>query len=507
MIPEFLLQFLINWFQVGFTIMLCVWSIPWIALGLPLLAYAFYALFQRFSSVSRDIKRLEGVTRSPIYSSLAETLSGLETIRAYGDTRRFLQTHTQRMDRNSKYFFHHWQATSWMCIRLEVATAIVLGTVAIMAVFLRESTSEIALGLALSYGIQLTALFQRCVQLTIDVSVFMTSTERVLTFLTIPQEKSMLPAFPPTATASDSAEEAGVEMVRGDRARSRSRSLSWSSSTSAEAEAEARALATAVPASWPSLGAIEFRNVFFRYRNNPHVLKGISFTTRPGERIGICGRTGAGKSSVMVALFRLAEIDEAAGGGRDKSGIFIDGLHIASQVPLHILRERLAIIPQDPILFTGTIRFQLDPFSVYDDAAIWAAFDTVNMTETVKALPGGLAAQVNENGSNLSQGQRQLICIARALLRKARVLVVDEGTSAVDPVTDDLIQAALRASSERHGTTVLAIAHRLSTIKDFDRILVLEAGAVLEFDSPESLLADPQSRFARMLQESEQGET
>ena len=196
----------------------------------------------------------------------------------------------------------------------------------------------------------------------------------------------------------------------------------------------------------------------------------------------------------MVALFRMVEINE----GR----ICIDDTDI-SQVPLQILRSKLAIIPQDPVLLTGTLRFQLDPFNTYSDAEVWAALEQVNMHEAVRGFAQGLSEPVRENGENLSQGQRQLICIARALLRRTQVLIVDEGTSAVDPYTDDLIQKVLREQATRHGTTVLAIAHRLQTILDFDRILVMGAGSILEYDTPAALTANKDSVFAGMLGETE----
>lgn len=195
-----------------------------------------------------------------------------------------------------------------------------------------------------------------------------------------------------------------------------------------------------------------------------------------------------------MALFRIVELSS----GR----ILIDGRDIAT-VPLTTLRSALAIIPQDPVLFTGTIRFQLDPFNMVSDADIWKALEQVRMADMVRALPMELQEQVKENGENLSQGQRQLLCIARALLRKAKILVVDEGTSAVDPHTDDLIQQVLREEVEQHGATVLAIAHRLQTIADFDQILVLGAGEVLEYGPPKELLTDPQGVFSSMIRESE----
>jgi len=197
-----------------------------------------------------------------------------------------------------------------------------------------------------------------------------------------------------------------------------------------------------------------------------------------------------------MALFRIIELSE----GR----ILLDDVDIAT-IPLMRLRSQLAIIPQDPVLFTGNIRFQLDPFEEYSDAAIWEVLQQVNLAEMVRGLPKGLEELVVENGENLSQGQKQLMCIARALLKQAKVLIVDEGTSAVDPHTDELIQQVLREQVARRGTTVLAIAHRLQTILDFDRILVLGQGQVLEYDAPQRLMDNPQSIFAHMLQEAHLG--
>jgi ABC-type multidrug transport system fused ATPase/permease subunit len=194
----------------------------------------------------------------------------------------------------------------------------------------------------------------------------------------------------------------------------------------------------------------------------------------------------------MMALFRIVELT--------KGEILLDGVNIAS-VPLTKLRSNLAIIPQDPVLFTGSVRFQLDPFNHYADIEIWDVLNQVNLSDMVKCLPNGLAELICEGGDNLSQGQRQLLCIARALLRDAKVLIVDEGTSAVDPYTDDLIQKVLRRQAKDNGITVLAIAHRLQTIVDFDRILVLSDGKALEFDSPQILLADPSSVFGAMMHE------
>lgn len=457
-VPEFLLQLLTGWTQVLSIFALCLWSTPFFAIVMFPMAIAFVQLFRQFSNIQQDLKRLESVSRSPMFSSLSETLNGLETIRAYGAMERFLATHQKRMDYNHKFFWTFWMCTSWVTARLELATSLILLAVAILAVCVNKVVSPVTLGLALSYSLMLTALFQRVVQVSIDMSVFMTSTERVMEYLDIEPEPTTV-----RPTGSD---------------------------------AQHPTSPMAVPPSWPAQGVVEFKDVWMQYRDNPPVLRGISFLSRAGERIGICGRTGAGKSSLMSALFRVAPLRSGQG------QILLDGLDIQC-VPLQRLRSSLAIIPQDPVLFTGTIRFQLDPFGQYTDAAVWAALGQVKMAEFVQASDEKLDEMVLEGGENLSQGQRQLFCIARALLRKARVMVMDEGTSAVDPQTDELIQKVLKESATLEGTTVLTIAHRLDTIVDFDRILVLGNGEVLEFDEPQRLLSDVDSVFSSMMREQE----
>lgn len=330
-VPEFLLQVLINWFQVGSVFAMCIWTTPWFVLFIVPLGFGFARLFHRFSNVSRDLKRLESVTRSPIYASLSETLTGLDTIRAYGDTGRFLNTHLQKSEHNLKFYFHLWMAMSWCTARLEVATSLVLLVVSLLSVCTvgqLGGSNVIGLGLSLSYGLQLTALFQRCVQVAIDVATYMTSTERVLEYLSCPQESSTLQTstspLTPTPTFAS--------------------------------------LPESKQSHWPSSGMLSFEGVSMRYRDNPLVLKNVTFSVRPGERVGICGRTGSGKSSLLQALFRIVELES----GR----ICIDGIDIGF-VPLQVLRRKLALIPQDPLLFTGSFRFQLDPFEEHSDEEIY----------------------------------------------------------------------------------------------------------------------------------------
>jgi ABC-type multidrug transport system fused ATPase/permease subunit len=233
-----------------------------------------------------------------------------------------------------------------------------------------------------------------------------------------------------------------------------------------------------VPENWPSIGAVEGKGVHMRYRDGPLVLKGIDFKIKGGEKIGIVGRTGSGKSSMMIALFRIQEACEGQ--------IFIDGID-ASTVPLNILRSKLGIIPQDPVLFSASVRFNLDPFNEHTDADIWGALHSVDMRGHVLSLPDKLNEEVAEGGDNFSTGQRQLVCIARALLRKPKILVLDEATASIDNQTDEMIQQTVRENFK--DCTVLTIAHRLHTIMDSDRIIVLDSGFISEIGSPSDLLA------------------
>jgi len=242
------------------------------------------------------------------------------------------------------------------------------------------------------------------------------------------------------------------------------------------------------PDAWPDNGAVEFRDYCVRYRPGLDlVLHGISAQVQPGEKVGIVGRTGAGKSSLTLALFRLIE---AAGGS-----IIIDGQDI-SRLGLHDLRGRLTIIPQDPVLFSGTLRSNVDPFDKHSDKEIWNAMELAHLKDFVESNAEKLEYECSEGGENLSVGQRQLLCLARALLRKSKILVLDEATAAVDLETDDLIQNTIR--KEFKNCSVLTIAHRLNTIMDYDRVMVLDKGLIKEFDTPSNLLKDSKSVFHGM---------
>lgn len=241
------------------------------------------------------------------------------------------------------------------------------------------------------------------------------------------------------------------------------------------------------PPEWPYAGVIKFEDVSLQYfEDEPPVLKFLNFHIKSKEKVGVVGRTGAGKSSIIAALFRMTECS---------GSITIDGVD-TKQLGLHDLRRKIAIIPQEPILFSGTIRRNLDPFNECSDQQLWNALDAVQLKHVVNGLKGGLDSDLTEGGSNFSVGQRQLICLARAILRENRILVLDEATANVDPKTDALIQQTIRRVFAH--CTILTIAHRLNTIMDSDRVLVLDAGCIVEFDEPLVLLQNPDGFFCSM---------
>jgi len=244
--------------------------------------------------------------------------------------------------------------------------------------------------------------------------------------------------------------------------------------------------------TWPLKGEIELSNASMRYRDGPLVLKNLSFAVKGGEKIGVCGRTGSGKSSLMIALFRISEIE-------NDGAILVDGVNIRD-IGTAALRLNISIIPQDPVMFSNTIRYNLDPFATKSNEELYEVLKKVEMGEVIAQLPKGLDDIVAEGGENFSQGQRQLLCIARSLLRKPKILVMDEATASIDNETDSLIQRMIRENFQ--DATVLTIAHRLNTIMDSDRILVLDDGHIAELDTPENLLAKESGHFKSMVEKS-----
>uniref|UniRef100_A0A8C8IYD1 Cystic fibrosis transmembrane conductance regulator n=1 Tax=Oncorhynchus tshawytscha TaxID=74940 RepID=A0A8C8IYD1_ONCTS len=408
--------------------------IPWILIPLVPLVIVFLFLRRYFLQTSRDVKRLESTTRSPVFSHLSSSLQGLWTIRAFRAEERFQNTFDAYQDLHSESWFLFLVTSRWFAVRLD----------GMCAVFVTITAFEVeagSVGLALSYAVTLMGMFQWGVRQSAEVENMMTSVERVVEYTELESEAP------------------------------------W--------ETQKRP-----PPEWPSQGLITFDRVSFSYSSDgPVVLKDMKAMFRPKEKVGIVGRTGAGKSSLVSALFRLAEPE-----GR----IYIDGV-LTSEIGLHDLRQKMSIIPQDPVLFTGTMRKNLDPFSQHTDEDLWNALQEVQLKSVVEELPNKMETVLAESGSNFSVGQRQLVCLARAVLRKNRILIIDEATANVDPRTDELIQKTIRDKFRE--CTVLTIAHRLNTIIDSDRILVLDAGQIHEYDEPYTLLQNHDGIFFKMVQQ------
>ncbi|KAG5833705.1 hypothetical protein ANANG_G00278690 [Anguilla anguilla] len=415
--------------------------IPWILIPVLPLLIAFLFLRRYFLQTSRDIKRLEATTRSPVFSHLSSSLQGLWTIRAFRAEQRFQESFDAHQDLHSEAWFLFLTSSRWLAVRLDAICAVFVTITSFGCLLLRNDLEAGSVGLALSYAVTLMGMFQWGVRQSTEVENMMTSVERVVEYTELENEAP------------------------------------W--------ETEKRP-----PPEWPSQGCVTFDRVSFAYSaDGPVVLKNMKAVFRPKEKVGIVGRTGAGKSSLISALFRLAEPE-----GR----IFIDGV-LTSEIGLHDLRQKMSIIPQDPVLFTGSMRKNLDPFSQHTDEDLWNALQEVQLKGVVEELPGRLETELAESGSNFSVGQRQLVCLARAVLRKNRILIIDEATANVDPRTDELIQKTIREKFRE--CTVLTIAHRLNTIIDSDRILVLDAGRIQEYAEPYVLLQNQGGIFSSMVQQ------
>ncbi|KAG6603009.1 ATP-binding Cassette (ABC) Superfamily [Phytophthora cinnamomi] len=417
----------------------------WIAVAyIPIIAI-FFITGQFFKKTSCEVKRLEGVTRTPVYNLFSETLSGLQTIRAFKMQNTFERMNKKVVDENANMYITFWAAGRWLAARLDMLSVVIIVVVTAYLVSTKGQLNAMTAGISLTYSLMLTSVVQWVMRSVDRVDSAMTSVERLLYFRQIPQEVDASDCTPINSTV------------------------------------------------WPSQGAIKFDKLCLKYRPElPLVLRGVSMDIRGGEKVGICGRTGAGKSSLMIALFRICEFDSG--------NVAIDGLNISS-LRLQDLRRSLAIIPQDPVLFSGPIRENLDPFGEYSDAEIWTVLQQVHMADSLEKWGAGLDFEVSECGDNLSVGQRQLVCIGRALLKNSKIVVLDEATANVDTATDSLIQATIRETFA--DKTVLIIAHRIHTIMHCNKIAVMDVGQVAEFGSPAELLAQPESIFASLAKRSE----
>ena len=427
------------------------WATPRFLYVAAFILLLYYLIGQLYLGSSRDLKRIESVERSPLFTLLGETLLGTVTIRAYSDAERVLRRGLYLIDRTNRAFLYLWLENRWLSICVNTLGSLVTFTT--VCLLLARDAEASLVGFTLSYSVMIVQTVLRIVRRYTVTEINMNSVERIEEYAHVPVERA-----------------AGAEP----------------------------------PAHWPSdRGVIQIRDLSVRYAPEfPLALDGVSFDVQPGEKIGIVGRTGSGKSTLSLAFFRFLEAE--------RGSITIDGIDIAS-IALATLRQRLTIIPQDAQLFGGTIRSNLDPFGVYDDGDMWFALKRCRLAISGDC-PGSTAPHspvqslddiVEQNGANLSAGQRQLLALARGLLkmRDSRLLLLDESTANLDTESDAFIQRTLREQMSP-GTTLLTVAHRLRTIIDYDRVLVLSHGHVVEYDTPATLLSRKDTAFYQLCAQS-----
>ncbi|KFH67840.1 hypothetical protein MVEG_06571 [Podila verticillata NRRL 6337] len=456
---------------IGGALFLIAYSTPIFLIAVPFLGIVFYVIQDYFIKCSASLKRMYSVSKSPLYQHFSESLAGVSTIRVMrGLQAQFLAKNQSRADTVANRNYVYNLANRWLAVRIELLSSLIVFLTAALSVLNASELDPTLVAVALSYSITMQGFINYLIRTVNEVQNLLVSVERV-------QEYSEKPMEAPAVT--------GVNL----------------------------------PENWPQQGRVVFKNYSARYREGLDlVIKDASFEVKPAEKVGIVGRTGAGKSSLTLALFRIIEAadsywaiasDPSMEGKQidyemfhssngDGGSIEIDGVDI-STLGLKDLRQHLAIIPQDPTLFAGTVRENLDPFNEVSDADLWEALERAHLKSYISSLAGGLSYEVAQNGENFSVGQRSLICLARALLRKTKVLILDEATAAVDVETDDLIQKTIR--KEFKDRTILTIAHRIKTVMDSDKILVLEKGQVEEFESPSRLLTKPESLFYSLAQQ------
>ncbi|MQM07035.1 hypothetical protein Taro_039864 [Colocasia esculenta] len=416
-----------------------LWLSYWVDMTSDTYSTRFYLFYYR--STSRELRRLDSVSRSPIYASFTETIDGSSTIRAFRKEELFMARFMQHVALYQQTSYSELTASLWLSLRLQLLAAVIIFYVALTAIIGCRNDLPVSfgtpglVGLALSYAAPIVSLLSSFLTSFTETEKEMVSVERVIQYMDIPQE-----------------ELAGSQAPDPD---------------------------------WPIQGCIEFEHVILRYRpTSPAALNDVSFKIRAGTQVGIVGRTGAGKSSIINALFRLSPICH----GR----ILVDDIDIA-HILIGDLRSRFAVVPQSPFLFEGSLRENLDPFGLISDSKIWETLEKCHVKEDIAAA-GGLDIRVKEAGTSFSVGQRQLICLARALLRSSKILCLDECTANIDTRTASIIQKTI--SSECRGMTVLTIAHRISVVLDMDNILVLDRGILVERGNPQVLMKDDYSQFS-----------
>ncbi|XP_076929223.1 ABC transporter C family member 3-like [Bidens hawaiensis] len=418
------------------------WQLIWVFI--PIISICIW-LQQYYISSARELARLVGVCKAPIIQHFSETVSGLTTIRSFHQEQRFQDTNMKLTDNYSRPKFHSAGAIEWLSFRVELLSSVIF---AFFLIFLlinvpNEIIDPSIAGLAVTYGLSLNIIQASVIWKLCNMENSIISVERILQYASIPSEAPLV-----------------IDTCRPHDL-------------------------------WPSDGKVDIHDLKVRYAPHmPLVLRGITCSFGGGTKTGIVGRTGSGKSTLIQTLFRIVE---PTGGD-----IIIDGINISS-IGLHDLRSRLSIIPQDPTLFQGSVRSNLDPLEQYTDEQIWEALDQCQLGDEVRKKEGKLDSPVNENGENWSVGQRQLVCLGRVLLKKCKILVLDEATTSVDTSTDHTIQQTLRAHFS--DSMVITIAHRITSVLNGDMVLVMEQGLVEEFDSPLKLLENKSTSFAKLVAE------
>jgi ABC-type multidrug transport system fused ATPase/permease subunit len=434
-------------------LILCICYFPWFAIAVPPLVIVFIAFTNYYQATSREVKRIEAVKRSLVYNNFNEILTGMLTIKAYSSKERFLVKNSELINKMNEAYFIVIANQRWISVHLDLVAATLALIVSLLSVNRVFNINAASAGLVVTNVMQIAGLMSLILRAYTQVENEMNSVERL------------------TYYGNELEQESAYKLPENKPAE-----------------------------SWPERGQIEFKNASLRYRENlPLVLKNLSLSVKPNEKIGICGRTGAGKSTIMMALYRMSELSEGQ--------ILIDGVDV-SQIGLFDLRSKLSIIPQDPVLFIGTIRKNLDPFGESTDTQLWDALRRAGLIENIKNITNSegdlhkfhLDQQVEDEGSNFSLGERQLLALARALVRNSKILILDEATSSVDYETDSKIQNTI--INEFSHCTILCIAHRLKTILTYDRVLVLDQGEAVEFDTPTNLFNVQGSIFRQMCEKS-----
>ncbi|CAK4076908.1 unnamed protein product [Aphanomyces euteiches] len=421
-----------------------IWVLQWVGLLLLPLIYLYFVMGQFYVEPAREMERVNKTTKSPLLNLISESIEGALVIRAFGpkQVRRFQRMHYRNVDHNNEASFATQVISQWFAMRIQLLSATLLLLISTSLIYMRQYLNPGLIGLVLNYSFTVLPSFQRLVSTWGQVETAMVGPERLAEYANIEPEAP-------------------------------------------------RVISGAVAKSWPTTGEVEFDKMSFRYKENDQlVLRDVNVHIQSGEKIGIVGRTGAGKSSLTMALFRINEL--AVG------SIKIDGVDI-SKIGVKTLRSAIAIIPQAPVLFNGTLRNYLDPFGEFTDDELWSCLRKVVLADRIASVEGNLDSPVEENGENFSVGERQMLCMARALLRQARIVVMDEATAAIDHETDQNLQRVIR--TEFASSTVLTIAHRLDTVLDCDRILVFDQGRLVQCDSPKSLIEQGTGIFFELCSE------